>query len=259
MSRTVVVTGGSAGIGLAAARLLAERGDRVILLGRHERRLTAARESVGAAAAIRADFADLGAVRRAADRIDEPVDVLVNNAGGLYGGTTAIRVNHLAGFLLAHLLLDRFAATGRIVTTASLAEAWGVLDVDEPLRTTRSRWLAYGGSKQANLLFTREAARRWAGRGILPVAFFPGLVRSRFAGTSPLFVLGKPLYLSPARAADTLVWLATAPPGELAPGGYYFLRQPFFATPRSTSADRARRLWESSLRAVGEGDLAPER
>ncbi|MET7395246.1 SDR family NAD(P)-dependent oxidoreductase [Dactylosporangium sp. NPDC005572] len=258
MTRTVVVTGGSAGIGLAAAHALAEHGDRVILLGRHEQRLRAARDSVGAAAAIRADFADLDAVRRAADQIDEPVDVLVNNAGGLYGGSTAIRVNHLAGFLLAHRLLDRFTAQARIVTTASLAEAWGVLDVDDPLRTTRSRWLAYGGSKQANLLFTREAARRWTGRGILAVAFFPGLVRSRFAGTSPLFMLGKPLYVAPRRAADTLVWLATAPPGALTPGGYYFMRQPFFATPRSTSADRARRLWAASLAAVGERDLAPE-
>jgi NAD(P)-dependent dehydrogenase (short-subunit alcohol dehydrogenase family) len=198
----------------------------------------------------------------------ERVDVLVNNAGGLYRGPRALVVNHLAGFLLAHLLLDRLRAaaeaTGRparLISTASLAEAWGVLDAGAPLRDSvwhRARWLAYGSSKQANLLFTVEAARRWAPLGILPTAFFPGLVRSRFASTSPLFMLGKlvpVLFTSPQRAAGTLLWLAGAPAGELVPGGYYFLGRPFAATPRSTSPARAARLWESSLLACG---LSPD-
>ena len=123
----------------------------------------------------------------------------------------------------------------------------------------RSRWLAYGSSKQANILFTLEAARRWTPLGILPTAFFPGLVRSRFAGTSPLFMLGKlipVLFASPRRATDTLLWLADAPArGKAAPGGYYFLRQPFAATPRSTSRPRAARLWQSSLAGSAGPDL----
>jgi NAD(P)-dependent dehydrogenase (short-subunit alcohol dehydrogenase family) len=204
-------------------------------------------------------------VRAAAARVAascDRVDVLVNNAGGLTRGAACLRVNHLAGFELAHLLLPHLTAAARpgrparLITTASLAEAWGVLDVDRPLRESlwhRSRWLAYGSSKQANILFTLEAARRWTPLGILPTAFFPGLVRSRFAGTSPLFMLGKlipVLFASPRRATDTLLWLADAPAREVAPGGYYFLRQPFAATPRATSAARAARLWESSLAAV---------
>ncbi|MDG6109592.1 SDR family NAD(P)-dependent oxidoreductase [Dactylosporangium aurantiacum] len=271
MTRTVVVTGGSAGIGLAAARRFAAAGDRVVLLGRHEGRLDAALASVRAAGAtdplaVRADFADRAQVRAAAARVAaacDRVDVLVNNAGGLTRGAACLRVNHLAGFELAHLLLERLTAAARpgaparIVTTASLAEAWGVLDVDRPLRESlwhRSRWLAYGSSKQANLLFTVEAARRWSPLGVLPTAFFPGLVRSRFASTSPLFMLGKlipVLYAAPHRAADTLLWLADAPAAGLTPGGYYFLRQPFAATPRSTSLDRAGRLWRASLTATG--------
>jgi NAD(P)-dependent dehydrogenase (short-subunit alcohol dehydrogenase family) len=259
--RTVVVTGASAGIGLAAARRFAAAGDRLVLLGRDERRLAAAGAELPGATTVRADFADLDQVRAAAERVAaacERIDVLVNNAGGLYRGPRALVVNHLAGFLLAHLLLDRLrAGRARIVTTASLAEAWGVLDVDAPLHPTlahRARWLAYGSSKQANLLFTAEAARRWGPLGILPTAFFPGLVRSRFAATSPLFTLGKlipVLFASPDRAAGTLQWLADAPARELVPGGYYFLRQPFPATPRSTSRDRAARLWEASLGLVG--------
>ncbi|MGI5180628.1 SDR family NAD(P)-dependent oxidoreductase [Dactylosporangium sp. CA-152071] len=264
MTRTVVVTGASAGIGLAAAKGFAAAGDRLILLGRNEGRLVAALAAVrdaGAAdpVAVRADFADPAQVRSAAAEVRaacDRIDVLVNNAGGLFRGPTCLQVNHLAGFELAHLLLDRLRDPARLITTASLAEAWGVLDIDRPLRASlwhRSRWLAYGSSKQANILFTLEAARRWTARGVLPVAFFPGLVRSRFATTSPLFMLGKlipVLFSSPQKAADTLLWLAGAPAEALVPGGYYFLRQPFAATPRSTSPARAARLWESSLEAV---------
>jgi NAD(P)-dependent dehydrogenase (short-subunit alcohol dehydrogenase family) len=259
----VVVTGASAGIGLAAAKRFAAAGDRVILLGRHEARLRAALKETRAVAAgtatahaIRADFADPGQVRSAADQVRDAcdrVDVLVNNAGGLFRGPVCLQVNHLAGFELAHRLLDRLGDPSRLITTASLAEAWGVLDVDRPLRASlrhRSRWLAYGSSKQANILFTIEAARRWAGRGVLPVAFFPGLVRSRFATTSPLFMLAKPAFTAPERVADTVLWLAEAP--DVVPGGYYFQRRPFTATPRSTSPDRAERLWSSSLAAIGD-------
>ncbi|WP_433080925.1 SDR family NAD(P)-dependent oxidoreductase [Dactylosporangium sp. CA-052675] len=260
--RTVVLTGASAGIGLAAARRFAQAGDRLILLGRDESRLAAVAAELPGSVPVRADFADLGQVRRAAEEVGsacDRIDVLVNNAGGLYRGPRALVVNHLAGFLLAHELRGhlRAAGTSRLITTASLAEAWGVLDVDDPLRASlahRARWLAYGSSKQANILFTREAAHRWASDGVLPTAFFPGLVRSRFASSSPLFTLGKlipVLFTTPDRAADTLRWLADAPAGELVPGGYYFRRELFPATPRSTSRDRAARLWQSSLEAAG--------
>jgi NAD(P)-dependent dehydrogenase (short-subunit alcohol dehydrogenase family) len=276
--RIVVVTGGSGGIGLAAAEALARQGDEVVLLGRHPDRLRRAVDRVRGAggrtpAAYRADFAVLDEVRAVGGRIAADVgrvDVLVNNAGLLAsrpgavsadGHDLTIQVNHLAGFLLAHLLLDRLraaagpAGAARMITTGSLAEAWAALDVDRPARPAaryRSRWLAYGASKQANLLFTVEAARRWGPYGVVPTCFFPGLVRSRFAATSPLFTLGKAVPLlvtSPRRGADTLVWLASTP--DSVPGGYYFRRAPFAATPRSTDPDRAARLWAASLAAVG--------
>jgi NAD(P)-dependent dehydrogenase (short-subunit alcohol dehydrogenase family) len=174
-----------------------------------------------------------------------------------------MQVNHLAGFLLTQLLLDPLRAgaasphgPARLITTASSAEVWGWLDVDRPgapLLRHRSRWLAYGSSKQANVLFTTEAARRWAADGIVPTCFFPGLVQTRspaaaccspWPGRCPIVVT------PPAQGADTLVWLATA--GEaLVPVATSPSGRPFGASPRSTDPDRARRLWDASLGAVG--------
>jgi NAD(P)-dependent dehydrogenase (short-subunit alcohol dehydrogenase family) len=145
------------------------------------------------------------------------------------------------------------AAPARLVTTASLAEAWGTLDVDRPGRRQVSRWLAYGASKQAGILFTVEAARRWAPLGIVPTCFFPGLIRSGFGRRSPLFSAAKlapGVFRSNEEGADTLVWLASDP-AALVPGGYFAWRRPFGATPRSTDAGRARRLWDASAAATG--------
>ena len=275
MKRTVVVTGASSGIGLAAAAGLARRGDEVVLLGRDPGRLARAVEAVRDAggrtpAAYRADFAVLDEVREVGGRLAADyarIHVLVNNAGQLAsvrrptvdGFDTTMQTNHLAGFLLSHLLLGplRAAATeampARIVTTGSAAEAWGTLDVARPGRRQVSRWLAYGASKQANLLFTTEAARRWSAYGIIPTCFFPGLIRSGFGRRSPAFSLAGTvplLFRSAEEGAETLVWLATDPAG-LVPGGYFAWRRPFVATGRSTGAARARALWDSSLLAVG--------
>jgi NAD(P)-dependent dehydrogenase (short-subunit alcohol dehydrogenase family) len=269
VTRTVVVTGASSGIGLAAATALARLGDEVVLLGRNPDRLRRAvaqvREAGGRTPpAFQADFAVLDEVRAVGRRLSaeyDRIDVLVNNAGGLFpvrprtvdGLDRTLQVNHLAGFLLANLLLDRLraAAPARLITTASLAESWGTLDVDRPGRQQFSRWAAYGASKQANVLFTAEAARRWA-PGVIPTCFFPGLVRSGFGTGSPAFGAAKlvpGLFHPPERAADTLLWLATddAP----TPGGYFAGRTAFPATPRSTSPARARRLWTASAAAVG--------
>lgn len=260
-----MVTGGSSGIGLAAARVLAAAGDQVVLLGRTPAHLRAAAAQVPGARTYQADFAHLDQVRAVAARLSDDlphIDVLVNNAGGLTGmrRRTAdgldrtIQVNHLAGFLLVNLLRPRLGPGARIVTTASLAEAWGTFDVDRPgalLHRHRLRWLAYGSSKQANVLFTVEAARRWP--DLVPTCFFPGLVRSGFGTTSPLFRLARlipGLVVPPDIGASTLVWLATDP-AALVPGGYFAFRRAFGATARSTSPERARRLWDASLAAVG--------
>jgi NAD(P)-dependent dehydrogenase (short-subunit alcohol dehydrogenase family) len=268
--RRVVITGASSGIGHAAAVELARRGDEVVLVGRDPARLTAAGQDVrrvsGAAPALfRADFAVLDDVRRLADGLREAydrIDVLANNAGAIVlrpvstvdGYELTMQANHLAPFLLSHLLHDR---VDRIVTTASDAHRNGSLDPDDlsgPSGGSRPM-RRYGTSKQANILFAAEAARRWP--HLMSVSFHPGLVRTRFFADNRLVSLSMritPFLRTPERGADTLVWLATQDPSSLVNGGYYLDRRQRQPAANAADPELAARLWTASCKAVGLDD-----
>jgi NAD(P)-dependent dehydrogenase (short-subunit alcohol dehydrogenase family) len=264
--RLVVVTGASSGIGLAAAVALARRGDQVALVGRDPGRLQAAGDQVREVSGerpelFRADFGVLDDVRRLAEKLRDAydrIDVLANNAGAIVlqpvttvdGFELSMQANHLAPFLLSNLLRDRI---GRMVVTASGAHRSGVLDPDD-LNATLRRYRpmrAYGTSKQANILFAAEAARRWPD---LPAhSFHPGVVRTRFGNDSPLLAFGLRLlpFRSPEKGAETLVWLANQDPARLVDGAYYADRR--LRRPLRKAADPrlAARLWTASAKAVG--------
>ncbi|MFG1654935.1 SDR family NAD(P)-dependent oxidoreductase [Micromonospora chersina] len=264
--RTVVVTGASSGIGLAAAVDLAGRGDRVVLVGRDPARLRAAGERVRECCGeqpelFRADFAVLDDVRGLAERLRaayDRIDVLANNAGAIVlqpittvdGFELSMQANHLAPFLLSTLLRDRI---GRMVVTASGAHRSGALDPDD-LNAALRRYRpmrAYGTSKQANILFTAEAARRWP--EVPAYSFHPGVVRTRFGNDSRLVALGMQLlpFRSPERGAETLVWLANQAPARLVDGGYYADRRLRRPLPKAADPALAARLWTASAKAVG--------
>ena len=268
----IVVTGASAGIGRAAALALAPKAD-LALVGRDRGRLDAALEAVREAGspnaqAFQADYARLDDVRDLAAALRERyerIDVLANNAGLIAmertetvdGYESTIQVNHLAGFLLANLLRDRLEG-GRVITTSSDAHRAGRLEMDGFEGPPKfGKWRLYANSKQANILFAREAARRWP--DVYSATFHPGTVRSNFGDDSGLFRFAKklPFFISPEQGADTLVWLATTDVSELTPGGYYIKRA--LKQPHEASAnDRyAASLWDSSLGAVGLGPADP--
>ncbi|MGW3807857.1 SDR family NAD(P)-dependent oxidoreductase [Micromonospora sp. NPDC005113] len=267
--RLVVVTGASSGIGLAAVVDLACRGDQVVLVGRDPARLQAAAERVRETSGerpelFRADFAVLDDVRRLAERLRDAygrIDLLANNAGAIAlqplttvdGFELSIQANHLSPFLLTNLLADRI---GRIVVTASGAHRFGTLEPDDlnrPLGRYRPMG-AYGTSKQANILFTAEAARRWP--GIPAHSFHPGVVRTRFANDSRLVALGMRLlpFRSPEKGAETLVWLANQDRSRLIDGGYYHDRRPRRPYRKAADPQLAARLWAASAKAVGIAD-----
>lgn len=269
--QTVVVTGANSGIGLAAAEAFARGGARLGMVGRDGARLDQAATAVRAAApgadvtAFQADFASLSDVRTLAANLRvayEHIDVLANNAGGAIakrgttvdGYETTIGVNHFAPFLLTHLLRDRLTG-GRVITTASDAHTAGKLDPDNlnsdgPYRM----FTVYGSSKQANILFAAEAARRWP--EITSVSYHPGVVRTRFGRDSGLvntFYKLAPFLLTPAKGADTKLWLAAAPDAQISNGAYYVKRKVTRPAASTRSPELAAALWTATERAVDLG------
>jgi NAD(P)-dependent dehydrogenase (short-subunit alcohol dehydrogenase family) len=195
------------------------------------------------------------------------IDVLINNAGGMLmkrtlsddGYELTLAVNHLAPFLLTHLLLDTLkrGTQARIVTTASHAHRGATLNFDDLQATHKySAMGAYGSSKLANILFTRALAKRLEGTTVTATCLHPGFVRTSFARDMPpfprsLFRLVSRFARSPEKGAETLVYLATSPEVQGASGGYYFdckLTQP---SPAAQDDNAAEHLWQVSEKLVG--------
>jgi len=271
--RVVVITGGSDGIGAAAARLLARRGDRVVLVGRSPGKTRSAAAQIGAEGHV-ADFAHLGQVRELAAalvRQHPRIDVLVNNAGLIAGAQRTVtadgheltfQVNHLAPFLLTMLLRDRLAAArASVITTSSQAGTVRGARLDPgdlEMINGYTGLRAYQSSKLANVLFTRELARRWEPLGVSAAAVHPGMVRSQWGRSGPVAVravVNSPLRLamrSPERGADTIVWLATTTPGQdWTSGGYFANRRPATPSPLAGDAQLAEQLWDRSMSMTG--------
>jgi NAD(P)-dependent dehydrogenase (short-subunit alcohol dehydrogenase family) len=274
--RVVIVTGANSGIGLAAAREFARRGAQVGLVGRDPARLAAAVTAVAALTrpdaaprGFQADYCVLDEVRELAGALAAAypsISVLCNNAGGVQhrkqftvdGHEVTIQANHLSPFLLTNLLREALRG-GRVVNTASTAHRLGRLDPDEldcpgPYR----RMVVYGASKQANILFAAEAARRWP--EIASFSYHPGVVRSRFGRGNPLWraaFWASPWMNTPEQGADTMVWLAGAPRSELEDGAYYVRRSRRHPTSQAADAALAGRLWRASEELVGLGHHEP--
>lgn len=279
-SKTIVITGASDGIGRAAARDLVARGHRVVVVGRSPEKTAAVARELGCASYL-ADFARLDSVRDLAERLrnDLPrIDVLANNAGGVFGPArdltvdgheTTFQVDYLAPFLLTGLLLERLVADrATVINTSSVANRlFGHVDLDD-LESTREPFdarRAYGTAKLEQILFTRELHRRYSARGLAAAAFHPGIIGSNFA-SEPGSALGrvyqnplaKRLLGSPESGARTLVWLAEHCPSPVCPSGGYFARRRIARpAPQALDADLARELWERSVRMSGLDDTPP--
>jgi daunorubicin C-13 ketoreductase len=267
MPQTIVITGASSGVGLAAAEQFAARGDKVVMIGRTPGRLDAAVDRVRAAGGpapdrFQADFEDLDQVRKLAAALlaaYPKVDVLANNAGGMVrdhrrtvdGNEATVQGNHLGPFLLTTLLREPLRG-GRMVVTASRAHMQGSPDPDDFAGdpATYSAWRSYGAAKAANILFAAEAARRWP--DITSVSFHPGVVRTNFGSgaATRLFYRFAPFLVTPEKAGALLVWLATEPADRLVDGGYYVGHKATGTAGHASDPAAAARLWEASVAAT---------
>jgi len=276
--KTCIITGATSGIGLATAEALAAKGARLALVGRDRGRGEAALARVraassGAGATMHyADLSRMSEVRRLGMDLLAAyprIDVLVNNAGALFqrrdvtedGLERTFALNHGAYFLLTQVLRDRLMASApaRVVSVASRAhERASGLDFDDlNLERGYSGWKAYSRSKLANILFTRELARRLEGTGVTANCLHPGFVASRFGDDNRgLFRWGIGLAkrltaISETQGAETIVYLASDPAVAGTTGVYFAGARP--ATPSAVAQDDevARRLWEISAKIVG--------
>jgi NAD(P)-dependent dehydrogenase (short-subunit alcohol dehydrogenase family) len=279
--KVCLVTGGTGGIGFVVACRLADGGATVLVCGRDRVRGEAAVAHLRAGDTARqvsfvaADLSDQSEVRALARSVLEAhprLDVLVNNAGGMFGRRVesaqglemTFALNHLGYFLLTLLLLPALtaAAPARIVNVASNAHRGVRLDFDD-LQSRRGYhgWRAYQRSKLANILFTHELARRLDWQSVSVNAAHPGFVRTEIGVSHgflppPIWRLAKLFAISVEEGADTPFWLASAAEVAGSHGRYFFKRKPEVTSAAAHDRQAAARLWRESVRLTGLDDAS---
>lgn len=281
--RTILLTGASAGIGLAAARQLARLGAQLILVCRDATRGEQARAAIQLAAPqapaphlLLADLSVQAEVHRLCDEVlvrYPRLDVLINNAGVLPdklsltedGHELCWATNHLAPFILTNRLLPLLEAVGpgaRVVTVASEAHRLGAIESSAAARSDPNRssaFTAYCDSKLANIMFTKALAERLELTGITAHCLHPGIVRSNLWSHSSwlvrlLMVGALPFALSCEQAAETIVYLALLANPAPANGQYFKNRRAASASGEANNRAEIHRLWRISVEETGVGE-----
>lgn len=270
--QTILVTGCNSGLGRETVRALALRGARVIATGRT---LDRAREGCAGLAGdfvpLACELSEPASVRaciEAVRRGGAPLDAIVCNAGIMalpkltqkFGCELQFFTNHIGHFLLVTGLLDRLTPHGRVVVTASNAHRRAPASGVELDNLSGARgyvpWTAYGQSKLANILFTKELARRLGGGGQTANTLHPGVIATNLSRTSSIVVrvglrLAAPLALkTAAQGAATQTYLATNPAVATVTGLYFADCHPSEPAPIANDAGLAARLWEASEKIV---------
>lgn len=269
--KVCLVTGATSGIGREIAAGLARMGATVVLSGRDRAKCESAVKEIGGdTSCLVADLSSQAAVRQLASDFakEHPaLHVLVNNAGifvaeretTIDGIERTLAVNHLAPFLLTNLLLDslKSSAPARIVTTSSVAHKGTRMNFDDiQLERSYGGIRAYSQSKLANILFTRELARRLADTQVTANCFHPGGVRTGLMRGNPLryratWAAAGPFMLSPEKGADTGVYLASSPEVEGVTGKYFVKRKEEQPSNAALGDEAASRLWKLSEELTG--------
>lgn len=270
--RKVLIAGGTAGIGRAAAVALARMGASVTIIGRAaERTATAAREiaaeaGAGSVAPLACDLSSNAEVRRAAAEFlakHDRLDVLALNAGGFLatrrtsvdGNELTLAFGYLGQFLLGELLLPalRASGAGRVVVTG-IPPSGLKLNLDDLQWEKSYSWMkATPNAITARIMYALDLAEREAGKGVTANFFQPGIIATDLFKEMPWFmrVLLKVVGSKPEKGADTLVWLASAPELKGVTGRYFYKRKEGKITGQVADPAVRARLREISLRLTG--------
>jgi NAD(P)-dependent dehydrogenase (short-subunit alcohol dehydrogenase family) len=267
--KTIIITGGSSGIGAAAAKALSAMNANVIITGRSKKTKKLAEELHCDHFIV--DYTSFSSVRDFASILLEKyprIDVLVNNVGGVFGERQmtqdghemTFQVNHLSGFLLTQLLQKRLEESeALVINTSSMANLMGKVDFKD-LENINSyiSLKAYGTAKLMNILHAKEISRRF--EGVKAASFHPGVVSTGFAREGGFFArlfyqtpLRKLFMITPEKGADTLLWLITNP-NQWKPGGYYYKRKPGRKNPQ-VKKSIAKKLWEKSEKLTATSEV----
>jgi NAD(P)-dependent dehydrogenase (short-subunit alcohol dehydrogenase family) len=271
-----LVTGGTNGIGKAAAQALAQMGATVVIVGRDAQKTRRVSEEIKSASGsqnvdfLLADLSSQRDVHRLAGEFTSKyphLHVLLNNAGGTFatrqlsvdGIEMTFALNHLAYFLLTNLLLDtiKSSAPARIINVASDAHSRGKIDfANLQGELSFSGFGPYGNSKLANILFTTEMAQRLEGTGVTVNALHPGLTSTGFGQNNPGFlmkIMGAVIPLiahSPEKGAKTSIYLASSPEVQNISGKYFVNCKVTQPAPQAADRAVALKLWDASAEIV---------
>jgi NAD(P)-dependent dehydrogenase (short-subunit alcohol dehydrogenase family) len=279
--KTCLITGSTSGIGKEIAVGLAKMKANIILVGRNKAKCQAALEEISRNVSsstnenrvsyLLADLSSQASIHQLANKFlesYESLDILVNNAGVFLSRrvTTVDKieytfaVNHLAPFLLTNLLFERIKASSpsRIITTSSVAHRGAYINFDN-LQFERGRYNgveAYRQSKLANILFTKELARRSRGSGVTSNCFHPGGVRTNLVQSNPwyyrlIWAIINPFLVSPKKGADTAIYLASSSKVADISGKYFVNRKPVRPSELAEDHNIAARLWKISEELIG--------
>jgi NAD(P)-dependent dehydrogenase (short-subunit alcohol dehydrogenase family) len=275
--KVVVITGGTSGIGQVAAEELAGMGARIVLVARDKVRAQATlsrlrQQAPGLNHSVHyADLSRIAEMKRVAAEIaatESRIDVLINNAGALFGSRrvtedgleNTFALNHMSYLVVTYGLRERLAASApaRVVNTSSDAHRRKNIEFDD-LQSARDYrgFKAYGRAKLCNILFTRELARRLNGTQVTANSLHPGFVDTRFGDESGGFFsylirIGKKIVaLSPQKGARTIVYLASSPEVAGISGKYFYKCRVTTPTAQAQDDAAARRLWQETERLSG--------
>ena len=275
--KTILITGGTSGIGKETAIALAKKGATVVFTARTEEAGEVARKEIidqsgnPSVSVLVADLSSLASVRHLAEEFMKRyprLDVLINNAGVLEqtrklsrdGFEMDFAVNYLAPFLLTNLLLPvlKASAPSRIVNVSSTMHAEGAINFDD-LQSEKQfdRYRAYAQSKLALILFTKKLAKDLEGTGVTVNALHPGVIGTemtmrnvRTMNPVAAFIFKRTL-LTPAQGAETSVFLAAAPDVANISGEYFDKKKIATVSPLADNAALADKLWDISTKLVG--------